>query len=258
VLAEIAVCEPSPILVVVIDCKAAVSLRMMRAGSASDSVMAQLAAQFERIGAENLRGKKTVLRAELRGEVLAPSADLFTVLLEKAAASIFEPTSQITVPCNAGPELFVPWAPTYNSVVFEGIGIFLGIVIRTGRAQKLPFAPVFWRYLAGQDITADSIIEADNTLKRLRDGESEIEEGRSWEVRNWSGKMEPLPGHADDPAVLDMNFYVDECVSFKAKELRPFLHAIRKGFRANVGFARHSALTTDLLRDLAAGQQFAH
>jgi hypothetical protein len=104
--------------------------------------LAQPAAEFRRIGVKNFRSKNNVLRAELRGEVLAPSADLFGVLLEKAAASIFEPTSQITVTCNTEPERFVPWAPTYNGLVFERVGIFLGIVIRSGRMQKLPFASI--------------------------------------------------------------------------------------------------------------------
>jgi hypothetical protein len=102
-------------------------------------------------------------------------------------------------------------------------------------------------------LAISAIIQLDIALKPLRDGENEVEDGRSWEVRNWSGRMEALRGHADETAVLDMNCYVDECVSVKAKELRPFLHAIRKGLRANLGITGHSALSADLLRDLATG-----
>jgi hypothetical protein len=247
VLGAIAVAETDPPPTVAIDCKLAARRKW---GLAGDSIMAQLAAAFQRIGNQGLRGRVAVMRAELSGE---RPGDHFPLLLEQAAASIFDPSSQLCVPCHTTPEWFVPWAPKCENVVFEGIGIFIGIVIRTGRTQRLPFAPVVWRYLAGDDVTSEAIFAIDPALKALRDGEGIGNEVLTWEVRSWGGRMEPLPGHTEDARVLDVGLYVEECVSFKANQLKLFMRPIRRGMRENLGIARHTALTADLLTELATG-----
>jgi hypothetical protein len=59
-----------------------------------------------------------------------------------------------------------------------------------------------------------------------------------------------LPGHDDDPIVNDMDLYIEECVSFREKELRMFMHPIRSGLRGNLGLSSHPSLTSELLREL--------
>jgi hypothetical protein len=225
------------------------NLRVRQTGSPSNAVIAQFGHFVQQMGPDAFRGKNEVLVLNLLNTD-EPVSDPFAYFLEKAAASAFELTSKVMVKCQTEPPCFIPWTPFHKYEPFKGIGVLIGIIVRTGKYQKFPLAPAVWKYLAGDEITAEDILELDPDLK--------VRQGASpgllrWQVPNWDGKVVVLPGHSDDPVVHDADLYIDECVSLRRKEMYPFLREIRAAMRANLGIVRHTTLTPDLLRELVNG-----
>jgi hypothetical protein len=235
-----------PAVKVKIDCRAADRHRVLETEPSSSAMISQLSGCFRQFGAGSFRHPRMPIEPELNGAV-GISDDLFGEVLEKACASIFQGSSQLMVACQTEPICFVPWAPFRQNLLFEAIGILIGIIVRTRRSQNFPLAEVVWKYLAGETTGHEDILRLDPVLQKIGQGG---EKNLKWEVTNWNGLAVILPGHDDDPIVHDVDLYIDECVSFRQKELRMFMHPIRAGMRENLGLFSHPALTGELLCEL--------
>jgi hypothetical protein len=126
--------------------------------------------------------------------------------------------------------------------------------LRSGYSQDLPFAPLVWRYLAGEKLTEEDVFEVDGVLKdKLNELEVFVE--TTWTVEDWEGIVGTLPGHI--PGVLvkenEMDQYRFECVQFRIGILKPTLKIIRAGFRENLGFQNHKFLSGALLARMVQG-----
>jgi hypothetical protein len=145
------------------------------------------------------------------------------------------------LPGPSSPELFVPLPTISDSTVnnqYRTIGKFLGIVVRTGFCQALPFAPLVWRYLVGERPGESDLVEIDsvlgNTFRSLRDGTNAAQE---WTLLTWAGQSVCLPNRRRGTVVKpsEIEDYVTECIAFRLDSLMPFLEQIRAGFFENIG-----------------------
>jgi hypothetical protein len=135
------------------------------------------------------------------------------------------------------------------------IGVVLGVIIRTGIVQDLPFAPLVWKFVAGERIGADDVTEVDSELKGFLDAVLRGEVAANWSVANWAGRVVGLPGMQAGRQVApdEVQRYVDAVIEFRIRAIRPALRAIRSGFRDNVGFKRDPFVTGRILALAAEG-----
>jgi hypothetical protein len=190
--------------------------------------------------------------------------------MTEAAASIFEPTSQLTYPVpNARHkvgqflDVFVPFDASGRRLEdFRAIGTYLGIVVRTGLVQDLPFAPFVFKFLAGGELNSNDVTQVDNTLieqfKHLREAEAAGDFKRCavpWNIEQWDGTIAMLPGHSAEALVGEgeVEAYVNECINFRINSLRPTLLAMREGFVENIKVESHPLLTGSRLSHMTQG-----
>jgi hypothetical protein len=208
-----------------------------------DPLIVQVSRKFQELGPDKFRGRNEVWQVQ-------PPDDQF---LTKLVASIFEPAAQLMV---AVSELYVPWSPVRSRSQFTVVGVLMGVIIRTQKYQRFPFAQLVWKYLAGEVVGDEDIIAMDPELKALYDQKHRRGIGKElkWEVNNWNGETITLPGHDEDPLVDDLSLYIDECVTFKRKELNSSLRAMKQGLKINLGISQHKLMTADVLQRLVTGQ----
>jgi hypothetical protein len=181
------------------------------------------------------------------------------------ARSIFEPTSRLVIATPNRRErigqfqdAFLPFdAAGARADDYKTIGHFIGMVLRVGLSQDLPFAPLVWKYLAGEKLGQEDVCEADDrlreTLRVLRAGSAR--EGLTWACDHWDGTVYALPGHAPGAAVGpgEVEQFCQECVRFRLTTIKPALKLMRGSFRYNVGFKKKPLLSGPLLARMAQG-----
>lgn len=120
-------------------------------------------------------------------------------LFNEVASSIFKPVSRLFIsPVQRNSKIsdsFVPWS-SINSSTFESqyysIGLFIGIVIRTGLYQDLPFNPIVWKFLAGEEINDQDILSADPTLEDFFENVRLGYVKNGWTCSNWDESVYKL------------------------------------------------------------------
>lgn len=248
-----------------IDRHAAQRLAVEGRGDYSRSILSQLTVAFKKAGKEHLQCKKRPWKIRFANEQAIDAGGPTRELMTEVASSIFEPTTQVFIPVpnsrtGNGPnkDTFIPFdkngtrAPDYAT-----IGTYLGIVLRTGFAQDLPFAPIVWKYLAKETITAADIYAIDSALEeQMKNIQTNCElEYTQWQIESWDGTMTILPGHSPGTLVKpeEASQYVHEVIAYRIATLKPMLKVMRTAFRANIGFNTHPLLTGKLLARMAQG-----
>jgi hypothetical protein len=173
--------------------------------------------------------------------------------MTETASSIFEQSSALVIRAS-DQKTFLPWANGNRDAGFWGIGVFLGLVIRTGLCQDLPFSNLLWRFLAGERLGLNDIVAVDppfsEFVKNIQEGISTT----NWIVQTWDGKHIVFLGHRYIPVICEeVHLYITECVEYRIGSLKPCLKLIRKGFRENVGFKHHFLMTGAALSRLVQG-----
>jgi hypothetical protein len=181
-------------------------------------------------------------------------------LLNEFASSIFQPTTGLVIPAPTAPDFFVPFPNSHGVTInnqFRTIGKFLGIIIRTGLCQALPFAPFVWRYLVGERPGEADIVEVDtvmgNVFRSLRDGTNTAQE---WSLLTWTGQTVYLPNRNRGAVVgvAEVADYIVECVAYRLDSIVPFLEQMKAGFFENVGLKRSALLSSLFLSRACQGE----
>jgi hypothetical protein len=175
-------------------------------------------------------------------------------LANEFAESIFAPASDLVFVLPSRPEFAIPYRG--HSIArhspYWGIGIYLGIIVRSGTCQPLPFAPLVWKYIAGERICETDVTSLDDELsdyfKALRSGSSTPK----WSTTDWIGRTFRFPNHPLN-SVLDIEDYIGEVVRYRVDCLRPFMDAMKSGFYENTGLSEAFWLTGDLLSRICQG-----
>jgi hypothetical protein len=254
-----------------IDRHAAHQLVLAGRGDSSKSVISQLSSVFRKIGVSHLQCKKRPWKVKFLGEYAIDAGGPTRELMTETASSIFEATSKLAIPTpnnrrQVGQfrDTFIPFDKVNRRTDdFKAIGNFLGVVLRTGFSQDLPFAPLVWRYFANEPIRREDILSIDDMLRdHFRHLTEECQTANfedrimaQWVVETWDGNVQTLPGHSPGGVVkgIELEQYFDECIQFRIMSVRPFLSIIRKAFRENIGFKKHPLLTGALLSRMAQG-----
>jgi hypothetical protein len=245
--------EPKNVPFLAIDRRAAHGLIRDGSRETSRSIISQVSGSLRKIGAKAFRAKgNRPWRIRFVDEPAIDAGGPAHELITETAASIFEGSSGVVIQAPDS-KTFVPWGG-HGGIEFWGIGCFLGIVVRTGLSQDLPFCPFVWKYIAGERLGIADVVAVDPELgdvfKGLRDGTATT----TWCIRNWDGRVHVLPRREEKAVGTDdIETYVNECVAFRIRAVTPFLKLIRKGFRENVGFKRHTLMTGAVLSRLAQG-----
>jgi hypothetical protein len=265
---EIVIGPSDSFAVFTIDRHAAQQLVVAGRGDPSKSIVSQMTASFRKVGLSHLQCKKRPWKVKFVGEHAIDAGGPTRELMTEAAASIFEPTSRLVIasPNNRRQtgqfrDTFIPFERRNEEL--RTVGHYLGIVLRTGFAQDLPFAPLVWRFLAGEALRCDDVTAVDDGLRehfrhlQEESGAPDFEQRimAPWAVEGWDGAIQPLPGHTVGSFVRasEVEFYVHESIQFRILQIRPALKIVRKAFRENVGFKRHPLLTGSLLARMAQG-----
>jgi hypothetical protein len=246
-----------------VDRRSARELTLQGSGSSAKCIISQLTRIFRQLPPEALRCRSPIWRVVFIGEPAIDAGGPGRELLTEAAASIFERTSKLTIPTPNGRrqagdfrDCFLPFDPSYTrSGDYTTVGIIIGIILRSGLAQDLPFAPVVWKHLAGEKIGAADLFEVDAEFKMVLDNVKMDVRSLEWTVEDWTGRIVPLPGHAPGDIVrkAEIERYIAECIRFRMNTIKPPLKAMRAGFRSNTGFKRWPLLTGALLSRTAQG-----
>ncbi|KAH0791984.1 hypothetical protein GPJ56_004168 [Histomonas meleagridis] len=239
-------------------------------GNSNKSIIAQLTKEFKTINSNQLQCRKRPWSVTFMNEhaidVGGPARELMT----EVADSIFEPTSQLCYKVPNGRKSQGNYQDTYipydklnqHTDEYITIGIYLGIVIRTGLVQDLPFAPIVWKYLAKEKINDNDILCLDDAMnemfKHLREdiNNNRFEENiYPWKIENWDGQITVLPGHSYNSFVRmnEVEQYIQESIQYRIQTLKPTLKLIRNAFRTNIGFKSHPLLNGNLLSRMAQG-----
>jgi hypothetical protein len=230
----------------VIDRHLAARLVLDGRGDSKHSIITQVTNYFNRVGVGAFRGAdsrpwQVIFRNERAIDAGGPAREL----LAETAVSIFHRTSQLFV-LAPDDRHFVPLGTT--RIEYWGIGVFLAMLIRCGLPQNLPFAPFIWKFIAGEQITANDISDVD---PHLRDA---LRQPTVWTVQMWDGSVRRIMGHFDTPVTREeIPLYIAKCIEMRLDALRPSLRQMRKGFRANTGLKKDALLRGPLLSRLAQG-----
>ena len=268
-------------------------------GDPDKSIIHQLARVFSVQDPRILCCRKRPWKVAFVGESAIDAGGPARELLTEAAASIFEPTSQLAIPVpnmrnhhGANKDVYVPFDRNFNRRAdYVAIGTLIGIIIRTGLSQDLPFAPLVWRFLANEMLTADDITCLDEGLadhfrhmreaaardegnegneRNEEDNNEDNNEGNDdnekeddfakkyafpWSCENWDGQRVALPGHREDAFVErdSVEQYIKEVVDMRINAIIGPLRDIRQGFRVNTGFKHNSMMSGALLSRMAQG-----
>jgi hypothetical protein len=228
-------------------------VRIDRLGAATNpnmSVISQVAAAVHTAGADKFRCREKPWHVVFAGEQAIDAGGPARELLAEAAASFFAPGSGCAIQIG---QYCLP-VPGRDRELWA-FGVILGIVIRTGIVQDLPFAPLVWKFVAGEKVGAEDVFELDPELKTFLDAVAQGDLQTTWAAASWDGHAVPLPGMPPGRAVLpdEARAFADAVVEFRIASIRPALKAIRKGFRENVGFKKDPFVTGKILSLAAEG-----
>ncbi|OHS97350.1 hypothetical protein TRFO_36445 [Tritrichomonas foetus] len=236
-----------------------ISRQLILAGKGNPklSIISQLSKVISKYGAAKFRVKEKPWIVVFKGELAIDAGGPSRELVVEATSSIFEPTTDLMVPTDseidAHHHYYVPNEKATNRLnEFYAIGVLIGIIIRTGLLQDIPFAPFVWKAIAGERITDSDILEADALF---RDSfKSQTFAQHRWTVDTWDGRTVILPGRIDaDVPPEQLAQYQRECLSYRIQSIKPMLKQMRKGFTDSIGFKKHSMLKGPLLSRLAQG-----
>jgi hypothetical protein len=242
-----------------IDRHAAQHLFISGQGDVAKCIISQLTAVFLPVPLAVLQCKHRPWYVTFVGEAAVDAGGPTRELMTLAASSIFEPTSRLVIPTPNSREAldsFVPFDATGTRVDdLRTIGHLLGMILRSGLAQDLPFAPFVWKFLAGETLTREDILGVDDQLRQQLEHAHELED-LTWSCTFWDGRLFALPGHAPGSRVKpsEIEQFRWEGVQFRTMTIKPFLRLIRESFRSNIGFKRHFLLNGVVLSRLIQGQ----
>lgn len=248
-------------------------------GNQLNSVIAQFSSQIL-LGSLRHKGSR-VWRVEFIGEKAVDAGGPTRELYNEISTSIFEKTSRLCVPVpnnrlKIGPyrDTFVPFVQ-FNGNIFlssffdplsrqyRAIGQFIGIVIRNGYPQYLPFAPLVWKFLAGGRLTENDIVAVDQNLQRhferIRKAKHDPQFSNRfqlrWIVENWDGSKSILPNYDSYQIVRgdQVELYISKYIQFRYQTIQPNLVSMRYGFYDNIGFSDHQFMSANLISLLAQG-----
>jgi hypothetical protein len=185
-------------------------------------------------------------------------------LLTEASISIFEPSTKVILPCPNNrnkvgrfTDSFIPYNTSYSRIEdYYTIGILLGIIVRTGLVQSLPFSPFVWKFIAGNIITQDDLLAVDSELSDYFNCiRKELPENTKYTVLTWDGKRVYLPNHHQEELVTKSNLetYINKCIEYRRSSILPFLKKIRKGFLYNTELTKETQFSGSLMSYLAQG-----
>jgi len=243
-------------------------LIMDRRGSSRDSIIGQLTTIFRERSPAKFRTKDKPWRVSFVGEDAIDAGGPGRELLTEAASSIFEPTSGLFIPTpngakHSGPngELYVPFMNDAQPEYYWSIGIVIGMIIRTGLNQDLPFAHFVWKYLAGEEIGIADFLCVDQALQdhitnmRSSSEDADFSSKFRWTLEGWNGKVVVLPRHQPGEPVKpsEIDDYINECFEYRMSTIKQPLQQMQKGFRENTKLGENTMLTGTLLSKMAQG-----
>ena len=247
---------------IVVNRKAGRRLLETGRGDPSSAVFSQITQIFMETGATAFRNKVQPWHVKFVDEAGVDQGGLSVELFTETAVSIFHPTSKLVMPI---PDdryaerrlIFIPITDIshYDEQRMWAIGVFLGMVMRTGLYQDLPFAPLVWKFLAGAPLIAEDVLDCDHRMKRFFDDLMNGNVQTTWVTETWDGRSVVLPRRANVSVTREETaMYIGECIQFRIQALMPALRAMRRGFVENVGFERNKLMTGPVLSRLAQGQ----
>ena len=240
-------------------------------GDRRQSIMHQVAMWFKTVRMEMLRSATKPWKVKFVDEEAIDASGPMRELMTECATSIFEKTSCLCFPVpNARhhrgqfKDLFVPYDETNGeySDIYRGIGIYIGMVVRTGFVQDMPFVPFVWKFIAGGELSSNDILMVDKMLSdqfaQLRQAEADKDFQRCavpWKIEQWNGQQAMLPGHSADSTVGpgEVENFIIECINFRINSIKPTLQLIRQGFIDNTKIDSHPLLTGARLSHMAQG-----
>ena len=251
---------------IIINRKLAKDFQLNGIGSRKNSLLHQITNVFRQLKTTDLICPVRPWKVSFVGEEAVDAGGPARELVTEIAASIFDPSTEVTVLTPNGREKKNEYIPLLkhedDAKCFEAIGVILGMILRLNIPQELLFAPFVWRYLCGVRITANDVLESDFSLKkhfeRIRSlvGEGfERECPLAWTWVGWDGAQHQMPGHSQSENVTSdaAETYINEYTKLRIDEVKAPLKLIRKGFRENIGFKKHPLLTGPLLSHMAQG-----
>jgi hypothetical protein len=207
---------------VTVDRRKAIALMETGAGDPDDSLISQYAAFINRVTHWTFSWVKLNARRESSISPFCTAMDLYELI----GASIFHPTSHLVLALQTG--CAIPWAPVDPSVEeFRAIGQWIALNLRSGICQKVSFPLFVWKFIAGEEVGAQDIIAADETVVN---GET---------ATMWDGTP------------IDL----DEAPMARLDAIRPMLMAMREGFLKATGGFRLPFLDGKLLSALIIGDE---
>lgn len=242
-------------------------------GDPKMAIIHQLAREITNRDPNELRCKKRPWKVHFTGENAIDAGGPTRELLTEASSSFFEPTSQLSTLSPNGQrnqgnykDTYVPFNRNQHNHEsgYTAMGILLGIIIRTGLSQDIPFAPFVWKFIAGSSILPEDILQVDDALgakfehmKDVReDPDFRVRYGFTYSVENWDGVTEVLPGHSEAEIVEpdQIENYIQECYEFRIAAVKEPLRIMRSAFKNNVGFQdKFDVLTGALLSHMVQG-----
>jgi hypothetical protein len=193
-----------------------------------------------------------------------PGRELFFEI----ATSIFEPSSNLFIPSPNGRYhtgdfrgVFVPYSLIPQERLYWAIGVFLGIVVRCGLPQPLPFAPLVYKIMAEEKVGEPDVLIIDDKLKaqfdRLRAarGDADFKEkfGLKWECEDWDGTVCTLNKGAQVAVGADVATWTDAVIRMRLASVKRLTLAMLSGFHDNIGAASRPFVTEQLLSMLMQG-----
>ncbi|KAH0795288.1 E3 ubiquitin-protein ligase HERC2-like protein [Histomonas meleagridis] len=223
-------------------------------GETKWSMVSQLTQYVQKYKAEGLRYKYFPWHIQFEGESAIDAGGPGREVVVEVATSIFEPTTKLMVQLTQS-NTFVPDEESTTRLNdYYTIGVYLGIIVRNGFSQDLPFANIVWKYLAGEKITKKDIMNEDSTLGTLFKNLNEDLITTNWIITGWNQKKILLPNHKDVKVEKDdIDQYIDEFINYRINSILPMLEQMRNGFRDNIGFKHHNLLSGCTLSRLAQG-----
>ncbi|KAH0785996.1 hypothetical protein GPJ56_010130 [Histomonas meleagridis] len=240
-------------------------------GSNKNSVIYQFSSQIQTLPIGRLRCKEKPWTVTFKGESAIDSGGPRRELFYEIANSIFEPTSNLFIPVPNGrrqhgsfKDTYIPYTTlgkaSFNQ--YRAIGTFIGIIIRNGYPQSLPFAPLVWSFLADESISENDIFMVDEQLKmsceqwRAAQDEPDFAErfGIRWQYESWDEAIYKIQTSEEGFVQgKQIEMYIHEVIQKRLKDIDPYLQQIRVGFYENIGFTSHPFMSGPLLSLLAQG-----
>lgn len=114
-------------------------------------------------------------------------------------------------PINKSGEFTYEFEHEMKMMMYRAVGQFIGIIVRTGFPQNLPFAPLVWKYIAEGRITREDVFQSDvafaseiKTMLSKPEMYINSPQVQLWETTQWDGKVVTLPQHvSQSQAVLN-------------------------------------------------------